>query len=142
MVSHPFTFLAPHLDWLERAMSAVIADDDALEATAGWDKYYAREELVRAAERSTRRAMKVYHCVYGPGQSCHERMIHNCTACAGRPNQAALTAIATSPEHHGYPESAGVAVRGNSGAATANEEGMVSHGDSSSTASRQSTKVP
>ena len=90
MVEHPFAFLQADLEWLERALTAVIDDYDAMASDAGWGKFYAKETLVRSAERSVRRSMKVYHCVFGPNQSCVERMVTNCMACAGQANSAAV----------------------------------------------------
>jgi len=80
-MNHPFAFLAPQLAWIEKAQGAVIDDWDACNDERGWDKFYAVVEQVQAAERSVRRAMKVYHCVFGPGQSCQKRLVPNCVRC-------------------------------------------------------------
>lgn len=80
---HAFESLRPHLDWLTKAFAAGIEDTASLESGRGWDKLFARAEMVRAAERSIRRGMsRPTYCVYGPRGKCPPDLPFNCETCA------------------------------------------------------------
>jgi hypothetical protein len=80
-MNNPFAVLERDLKWLQKATDAVLDNWEACNSPDGWDVYWQTEARVRSVERSIRRSMKVYHCVFGGGQSCKDRTINNCDAC-------------------------------------------------------------
>jgi len=83
-MTNPFAVIQEDLRWLEAAQARIIDNYEACATTDKWHVFEQRENRVRAAERSIRRSMKVYHCVFGGGQSCYDRLVSNCDACVPR----------------------------------------------------------
>lgn len=80
---HPFSFLKPDIDFLDRAWAAVADDEQAQFSPAGWDKFWARASMLEAAEASVRRGPNGSRelCIRGPKSSCSETSPYTCRGC-------------------------------------------------------------